>query len=256
MARSLLDVGADPMRWLLPVLLLFGLTVSAAQAQAQTPMIAGAPPPEHRIGLDLGWDPTWVIGLGYAHRGPLLGRHPTQIEASLVLPVALIPGFDGARLEGGLSGLFAMENGLGVAAGLHTGLTLADDSLGTHLGWGLAISARPGYYAPRWSVALDLGYRTSLVTYMAHSDAVEDLFTDRYPDGGGPEGSDGPKDGFYAFPAHRLRLGLLGGVRAGEHVGVFLAGGLELTPQAQGLTGYAPLTAMPFYGQLGGDYRW
>lgn len=232
------------------------LGLASANAHAQTPMISGAPPPKHRVGLSLGWDPTWIAGLGYAHSGPvLLEQYPTQFEVALVLPVALLPSFDGARLEGGISTLFTKANKAGLAASAHTGLALADDSLGTHLGWSFAISVKPGYYAPRWSVALDLGYRTSLVTYMAHSDAVKDLFADRYPDGG-PNADHGPKNGFYAFTAHRFRLGLMTGFRAGEHVGLFLTAGLQYTPQAQRLSGYAPLTSLPYDGQLGGDYRW
>ena len=228
--------------------------VSAAHAQVG---IVSSEIPEDRMGASFGWDPTWLVGLGYAHRVPPLGgRYSAQVDAVLAVPLVLIPELNAGKLTGGVQALLLGHGRLGTVAGAHTGLTLANDPTGTKVGWGLELNVQPGYFAPTWSIAIDLAWRTALATYIAHAERVRDTFDDRYPDGAPAGAQDGPRDGWYFLPANRFHVGAAGGFVIAARTALSLAGGFDYTPQVEGVLVNPAIGGMPFYARLEGDYRW
>gem|GEM_PF-6332516 len=236
----------------------FGLGVSAAPSRAlaqPAPPIAGRDSPASRLSLDVGWDPTWLFALGYSHR---LARPTAQsslwLDAGFRAPLTRVPLVEAASFVGGFTFVATTRSGWGTAVACHTSVMTADDSTGTKLGFALATSLRPGWYAPRWSVALDLLAKTTIASYMHHSDAVRDLFTDRYPDGRAT--ASGPRDGIYALAARRYRLGLAVAWAPSASVGLHAVGGMSHDRQLSGITANPPVGPLPFYVEAGGAYRW
>jgi hypothetical protein len=181
------------------------------------------------------------------------GRVRLAGDGALRLPLVLLPGLDAWQLAFGLTGSGVLQNGLGATIGLHPDVRFADDSSGTKVAIGAALGARPGYYARRWSAALDLLWSTAVATHMSHSEAVKDTFRDRYPDG---RAGDGPEDGWFAFSSHRLRLGVAGGLAAAPWLAFHGSAGFAYTPQVGGILANPPISPMPFYANVGGAYRW
>ncbi len=237
---------------------MFGAALTVILARpvaAQTPW---AGPVQNQVVAGVGWDSTWLAETGYARALPVrLGNAGSAAEVRLALPVVLVPGLSGGTAESGLTTLFRHPSHLGASAAVDTGLSWATDSLGDKVAWVGQVSVRPGYYADRFSVAADLTWRTSLATHISHSDAVHDLFDDRYPDGTEPADTvDGPRSGWYALAANRLRLGLAAATRVGRAASLYAVGGWELTPQAQGIHNLPPIHSLQFTFRLGGGWRW
>lgn len=222
----------------------------AAEARAQ-PLLAAEASGSRRVSAAAGWDPVWALMLGYTHRLPLPVASDTELQAGLALPLLLAPWVDGGKVWLGMKARFDVTGRWAIAVGASTSLAWADDSTGFKAGWGLELAAQPGWYGSRWTFALDVSWRKGLATYVRHSQAVRALFEER------PAGAAaGPRDGWYAFPAQRLRGGLMVGVRLTERVSLNGGGGLEWTPQAQSVFAQPSLGQLPFYMLLGGDYRW
>jgi hypothetical protein len=227
------------------------LLTYADAAHGQTLLID--PPEEQRVSLALGWDPIWVVELGYAVPVGPWGPQPVELLASLTLPVAALGGLN-LKLNAGVAALFEVHEGFGVGSAIFSGMTLTSDPTGRKLAVPLQLNVQPGYFAERWYVALDLAWRAALTTYVWHADAIEALYDDRYP-GAGPNEA-GPRNGWYALPANRLRLGVVGQLMIANGFGVFANGGFEYTPQAQGIVMNGELGQVPFYALFGGYFRW
>ncbi len=223
------------------------------EARAQAAPVAGASTPPSRAWVDFGWGPTWVVGGGYSHA--LTGLPlPLSVDASLRLPPFATDGLDAWQLGAGATA-FVGGPGLGATVGAHPFARLASDSTGLKLGAGATLSARPGYYGRSWSITADLSWSSVVLSYMRHSDAVRDLFRDRYPEGPpGGEGA-GPRDGLFTWPAHRVRLGVASGVGLGGPLALHAALGLAHAAQKGPLLN-APVTPMPFYLEAGLQWRW
>lgn len=230
-----------------------GLQLAAVPANAQP--IAVAPLENaNRAGVGLGWDPTWLVTLGYS-RGldSVLGIEGAQVDFGLGLPLTQIPRAN--AFKSWLGGQrFWSAAGFGVVTATHLTWVLANDATGSKLGFGGELSLRPGFYDDRWSAALDLAGRLALSTYIAHSDRVRDLYAERYPDGSGA--GDGPQDGWYWLPAAHYHLGIAGGWLASKALEFSGVIGFDYSPQVEGVIDNASIGGVPFYIRMEGGYRW
>jgi hypothetical protein len=209
---------------------------------------------QRSVSLRAGWESTWVTVVGYGVGLPnVLGSRGTVWQTDLVVPVSALPSLKAGT---GLNTLFGPERGFGVGALARLELAWALDATGTKVGLGAHTALRPGYYDVRWSVAADLGWRSNLLTFLAHSDDVETLFEDRYPEGAEADATDGPRDGFIGPQANRLQGGVAGALRLSDAAKLTLRGGFEWTPTAQGFSSAVPVRPLPFYTLLGGAFRW
>jgi hypothetical protein len=137
--------------------------------------------------------------------------------------------------------------------GAHPDLRLARDSTGTKLGLGSSFELRPGLYAERFTIALDVSASFVFTTYMHHSQAVRSLFYERYP--GETPGVSGPRTGF--TPSHRSgsAWGLPAEQRSRARWPGMVSSALptRVSCAASSRTSHGPL---PFYVAAGGQYRW
>lgn len=213
----------------------------------------------YRVFLAFGWEPTWSLSLGGVIAiDEAVGGHDLGIELALTVPVALITTLSDWKITGGV-GLVAPlgdDVGFGLGVDLKTGLAMSDDAASRNLAWVFELSVAPGYYGSKAAVALELGWRAALATYVAHHELVAGAFADRYPDARTSTAPAAPRDAWYPFAASRVRAGVLGHVALGDVLRVFGSAGLELTGQAQGVVSAPPWLKPPFYGALGVDASW
>lgn len=206
------------------------------------------------VSLTAGWESTWVAVATYGLGLPdFLGPRGTVWQSELVLPISALPA---AKLATGLHGLFGAERGFAFGAVAKLNFAWTVDPTGAKAGVGGQAAARPGYYTSGWSLAGDLGWRSNLLTFVGHSENVDTLFEDRYPEGAEPTGDDGPRDGFIGPQAHRIQLGIASALRLSEAVKLTARGGVEWAPTAAGISTAIPVRPLPFYALLGGAFRW
>jgi hypothetical protein len=202
------------------------------------------------IGIAVGMDGTWALDLAYARRfRNVFGRrYPLQLEARISQPFTSIIDYGGTRLGGTVSALFYARNGLGVSAGLGPDVAFSYDTIGARFGFGGEAFVRPGFWSGTGTVMLDLGYRLGYATCMIHRQAVDNLYGDRYPGA-----SSGPQDGCIPLAAQRFRAGLILALVSPELAGgsLFVASGVQYTPQIGGVFSHYPLTPLPFYLKIG-----
>ncbi len=212
----------------------------------------GRLPPDSRAFVDLGWDPTWMAVLG-ASRVVLGSRAGIDVSVDVETrwPLLLLPN---GELSAGATLYATPGSALGVTFGVHPDLRLARDSTGTKVGLGTSVELRPGLYAERFTVALDLAASVVLSTYVHHSAAVRSLFAERYP--GEATAGPGPKNGFYALTSQRFRVGAAGGAAVTRAVALHAELGVAYTPQLPGILSNPPHGPLPFYVAAGGQYRW
>jgi hypothetical protein len=246
--------------WLLLMrTLLWVLTLTAFMAEAQSPPpVEGRAASAQTLWLSTGFESTWLLELGYsrlvAQPDPTLSL---RLDALLGSPIVLLPhGVDDGLLAAGATALLRLESGLGVTASLLPGLRFSHDVTGTWMGLGAALGLRPGYYAPSWSLSLDLAWDSTLLARKWHSEVARDAFRDRYPEGAASPSSSGPRDGWYALTAWQLRAGLAGAVRLSSAMSLHASGGFLHTPQLAGITSNPPIGPLPFYMYAGGGYQW
>jgi hypothetical protein len=234
------------------------VTLAPSQAAADPKPVVAEKIPEHAIGVRFGFDPAWLVGVGYNHgwRGAM-GKHDARLDAWLDAPVALIPTGTNWRAMVGATGLFHVKSPFNIALSAATGVATSRNVLGMRLGWLVEVALRPGYYNERGHVAADVGWRGALATRVWHSDLVRDGFDDRYPpDSYAAKAETGPHAGWYAFRSNRLRAGMTGGFQIRGVVGVFLGAGFQYVPQPPGIVMNAALGALPFCANIGMDIRW
>ena len=239
---------------LVPVTLFLALLLLQRETHAALPLVRRDIAPQ-RAGALLGWDQTWVTALAYGQGFPgFLAGEGAEVSVSLTVPLLNVPEVDAVKLEGGFELLLVDPNGWGIALGAASGLALAGDPTGKKLAWLGRVHVRPGWYGAAEGIALDLGVRAALSTYMWHSELVRDLFRDRYPQDSASPAS-GPVNGWYPFSAFASRLGLVGGYRLGA-VTLLGIGGFEYSPQVEWIVMNPSVGGMPFYLKMGADYRW
>lgn len=226
---------------------------STAHAQAIAPVV-GTDLAARRVWLGVGWDPTLTTDLGGSLE-PLAPLTDFRLfaDAAFRAPVVLLSGLDDWQLALGATFVFGTGKGLGATLGVHPDVRLANDTTGSKVALGAALGVRPGYYVKNWSVAFDALWSMALATHMAHSNAVKDLFEERYPSGARGQG---PHDGWYAFSSHRVHLGVSAGVAPARAIALHVSAGFAYTPQVAGILANPPIGPMPFFANLGGAYRW
>lgn len=241
---------------LLALATVLALVFATRPARAEgVPVLVTGEIPAARVWLTPGWDPTLTLALGYSRTvAPTPAWFALQADAFLRLPLILASNLDAWQLAGGASVACLRSSGWGVVARIHPSLTVAHDVTGTKLGVGVGLAAQPGFYGRRFSVAVDLAWSPTLATRMWHSEAVRDLYRDRHGPGGPAEG--GPRDGWYRTTAQRFRVGLAGGVRFLALWAVHASAGFAYTPQHAGILINPPVGPLPFYADLGAEYRW
>jgi hypothetical protein len=239
--------AAAAMTWALPTL-----------ARADPKPVIANEIPEHAIGFQFAYDPTWMVGLHYGHGWKAsLGEHDARLDLGFDAPMMLIPTGLNWTLWGGFTGLFRVRGRFDISAGGRTGIALAKDVLGRKTSWMAELNLRPGYYDRRGSFSAHLGYRTSIVTWVKHSELVKATFDNRYMPGSNADlKNDEPIDGGYGFSSHRLRIGVDGGVQAAERVGFYFGAGYQWVPQPRGIFYNPKVGAWPFYADVGMDVRW
>jgi hypothetical protein len=217
------------------------------------PAAVGTDRPDRRAFGELGWDPTWMLGLGGGARlASPAGRARVDLDAAAFLPVLLAPSARAWQLAAGVTAGWVHRSGLGVSAGLHPDFRSSADSVASMFGVGGTVTCRPGYYQPAASVALDASWSAVVANHVSLREPVRDLFRDRH--GADVVGS-GPRDGLYAWTAHRFRLGATGGWAPTRSLALHGAVGWTHTPQLAGAVN-PPYGPMPFYVSAGGAYRW
>jgi hypothetical protein len=240
-----------------------GLAVSAlcvvrpAVAQEFAPQL-GRTASDHRVFLSTGWDPTFVLDGGVER---VLWR-PTvassvALAGALRLPWVLLPEFDSVGAAVGPIFATVTASGVGLRTAVYGSMRTASDATGRKVGLRLTPELTVGYFARNWSAAAVGNMTTTFATHMRHSEAVRDLFRDRYPEGQAPgDGADGPHDGWYALTAQQFRAGATGGVRLSDSVGLYALAGYVFTPQVGVIDVNPPVGPLPFHAQLGGVVRW
>jgi hypothetical protein len=207
--------------------------------------------PEHRALLSVGWESTWLARVGYARS---LGTiTPSAVDFTWSIPVFAGNPLRGGRMDVGFSPLSASTRGLNASVSVRSGVSWSSDPLGRRVSWTGALVLAPGWYGDRWHLAADIGWRAALVTWVKHSSVVRDLYGDR---GGLHDPAEGPETGPFALSSQRTHLGLRGGWGKTKGLGFVGRAGLDISPQAQGIVGAAPIFPLPFYVELGGDTRW
>jgi hypothetical protein len=234
------------------------LFIASAARTQEAPPLVGREAPRTEAWLALGYDKTWLADLGYARTiWRPAARQAVALRAGLRLPLVLLPGFDSFGLALGPAFSFVTPSGFGFVSSLNGSMRTAADTTGTKIGLRLSSELRPGYYQRCWALALDLSMTTTLATYMHHSEAVRDLFRDRYPDSMQPLDAElGPADGFYALTSHELRVGATGGWRASRAFVAYGLAGWSFRQELGTITANPPISALPFFTQLGGQLRW
>lgn len=230
-----------------------GLLVSAPASAQSVATLVGRKRPPARAWVDAGWDPTFVVGLGLSSRVWSRPGTTADIDLGLFVPPVVTPSSASLMTTVGVTATHVRASGLGVALGLHPDVRSAEDSVARSLALGSTLTLRPGYYAPRATAALDLGYALTWATIVRPRAPVVDLFRDRYPDARAGDG--GGAGGVFALASHRLRLGVTGGAAFSPRFALHGGLGFAWTPQRAGLVN-PPYGPLPFYVSLGGSYRW
>ncbi|MBS2018628.1 MAG: hypothetical protein JST00_37525 [Deltaproteobacteria bacterium] len=237
-------------RALLLVLVTVAVSLGPRAANAQL-LLADRSGAEHRVLVSVGWESTWNVRIGYA--AAISRAIPANIDVTWTTPIAVFDPTRGGRLEAGLNTLVGQTRGLAAATSLRSGVAWSSDPLGARVSWTGAALIAPGWYDDTWHLAAELGWRAALVTFMRHSDVVRGLYGDRI---GAPAGEGANLPSVFGLTSQRFDLGLRGGWARAKGVGIVARAGLDLSPQVQGIVGVAPIYPLPFYADLGGDYRW
>jgi len=224
--------------WLCPL--------GAARAE---PLVAPSSERPAQVGVEVAAEPGLglsVWGLGRVARWDRWGE--VRVGGGWGFPVATVS--DGRTFDAhvGASWRVLWRRRLGVATRLGAGVASARNARLDLVGLRLGLSVAPGWYAPHWFVAFGLGYAPTLSTHVAHREASRRAFEDRYPGGTGGEG---PRDGWYRTPAHRLRAGVeAGGVIVGR-VSLFGAAGFQSPVGGLNLVSLPDVGRLPFFVTTG-----
>ncbi len=107
-------------------------------------------------------------------------------------------------------------------------------------------------YAPEsFYLGLPIRLRGTAFLHLSHFELMRDAYDDRYDNGstntkGGEERIDGPRDGWYGFPAWRVFTGFEGGFSA-SNLAFNASAGVAFAPQEQGLFISPETGQIPFY---------
>lgn len=218
-------------------------------------LLAASSAAEQRLDVGIGLEPELTTTVGYTRR--LVDGPPFELDVGGGLKVApaILLGAQAVRAQAIATVVWRSPMGLGAEITALPYFLHTAGRASTADGVGLELRAAPGYLARRWSLTLDLGYQATLLAYLRHTALIEDAYGDRYP-----AGTDGaftaPVDGWYGLTAQRLRMGLRGGVRFGDHVDVRLALGSLFSVQRQGVFFGFNMGQVPLYAEAGVAIGW
>lgn len=136
-----------------------------------------------------------------------LADRPLAVGVGLDVPLMLWVqggGIDTGRVVAQVSAEAVRAGRFGLAANAQSRFGLQVDNLGRRLTWDAGASLMPGLHLGRAFLAIDATWHQGLSTHIRHSEATKERFTDFYEDG---SATDGPVDGWVAFPSSRWRIG-------------------------------------------------
>lgn len=206
----------------------------------------------NRLLAHVGIEPELVSWLGYAH-SRLSNDARTELGLGANMKLAPVTIETAAfRLN-----LLAFARKLtparwGVMAALLPYLVHENNEAGQFWGTGAELRVHPGYFERNWTLALDLGWQATVLTHIEHSAMVRQTFQQRYPDEAARESE--PRDGWYAFTAHRFRVGLGGAYASSSRFALSAGLGSLFSPQKQGAILLFSVGQVPLYAELGMQY--
>ena len=219
---------------------------SAAAAPVAEPTLVR----RHQLALGLQATPTLGLELGYGARLQRRLRSAVTPRVALGAPLANVG--DGRSWDAtlGADWFVPVWRELGVTTGASAWLGSARTIRADMVALGGELRVLPGWYAPRWALALDVTYRPSLATHVSHRSAAKASYgDDRYP-AGTPAGArfDGPRDGWYRGSAHTTMIGLEAGGIVRRRIGIH--GGFGFLAQAgAGIVTFPDVAQLPFYAR-------
>ncbi len=153
----------------------------------------------HMVGIFLGFDPTFTLGVSYTYVIRAFNR-PIALEMAFSAPLALVPDGDHGTVQSGVGTLLAPESS-GWNGWLQGGLDLTAGRTGVsrERSVGLYAAATPGYFTSRWYAGPTFRYEKTLVTHRSHTAWYRDVY---------PEVA----DGWYTNDSGYFVLGAAGGV--------------------------------------------
>lgn len=206
----------------------------------------------HELGVGLHAAPTLGLALDYGVRLPQRWRSALTPRAALGAPLATVANGRSWDAALGLDWFVPVWREIGVTTGASAWLGSARTVRADMVALGGELRVLPGWYAPRWALALDVAYRPSLAVHMTHRAAATAAYgDDRYP--AGPPASerfDGPRDGWYRGAAHTMMVGIEAGGVIRRRVGIY--GGVGYQAQAGGgIVTFPDVAQLPFYARTG-----
>jgi hypothetical protein len=206
----------------------------------------------HQASLGLHATPTLGLETSYGRRLRLRWRSALTPRASLGFPLANVA--DGRSWDAalGTDWFVPVRRELGVTTGASAWLGSARTARADMVALGAELRVLPGWYAPRWVLALAFAYRPALATHVTHRALAKAAFgDDRYPVGA-PEDArvDGPRDGWYRSMAHTLAVGLEAGGLIHRRISLYGGCGL-LTPAGTKIVSFPDVAQLPFYARAG-----
>lgn len=189
--------------------------------------------------LVLDWDPTLTLGLGYGRVIPIhFGSHNRNIMLNLGLsvPIFLIPAADTGTIKLGGS-IFVFDSPWNIKAGLALRVQRFNNNVSEGSAFSGQIDLYPGYFAPNWSIALQLSYRSIFLVHLTHLQSYKDNF-------------EGVQDGWYDSMASYFFFALSGGVLLGDRVSITLRAGVRV---AGTFESYSPYL-IPWIFSLGTEF--
>lgn len=154
--------------------------------------------------LNLGLDPTFVAGVGYAQSFPIPAiKRDLTLIGDFAIPIFL-PDLKDYQLQVGSRIPVIGYKGLQLVNRLNLKLTGNQTWMFYVTGFSFQEGALAGYFHPRFFVAGEFGYTKFLVTYYQHSDEYRERV---YADA---------QDGWYANTGGSWTVGLEGGFNVGR----------------------------------------
>jgi hypothetical protein len=214
---------------------------------------ASEPPAQNTAAALVAFEPALVAKLRYAR---LIAARPAglHLHAGAMLTLPVLP-LDRAR---GRVALIARGEYAHDEFELSTELlpfVLRDaNEAGDFTALGVELRVLPAW-RPSWgALGFDVSWQMNIATHVQHSARIRDTFGERYPPG--VQGITGPRNGWYGWMAHRLRMGVASHYRVSQRWTLQSSFGVLLAPQPQGVQASASLGQVPLYLEFGADVQW
>ncbi|MBX3250851.1 MAG: hypothetical protein KF901_26975 [Myxococcales bacterium] len=120
-------------------------------------------------------DPALAVGVGYV-RAVDLSFERLRRRLGIHLDATAIVGFSSWDFVGGVSMHLADGAGFNALAMVDLELKVLQNDVHTGVAYGYAAALRPGWFAPAWYLALDVGLRGTIAATLVHRDAYRERF--------------------------------------------------------------------------------